>query len=99
VSPAWQAFVGAEQSVGLFAGADIAAVWQHASGLGDALCRGLGLPEQHQAIVTWADPDSSQLARLTAAGIRASGRAGRLRAAFHVWNTEADVAAALHALA
>jgi selenocysteine lyase/cysteine desulfurase len=99
VSPAWQAFVGAEQSIRLFADADIAALWQHASGLGDALCRGLGIPEQHQAIVAWPDPDGSQLARLTARGIRASGRAGRLRAAFHVWNTEADVAAVLRALA
>nr|WP_300143930.1 aminotransferase class V-fold PLP-dependent enzyme [Propionicimonas sp.] len=99
VSPAWQAFVGAEQSIGLFADADVSALWQHASGLGDALCRGLGIPEQHRAIVTWADPDGGRLARLTAAGVRASGRAGRVRAAFHVWNTEADVEAALRALA
>ncbi len=98
VSPAWQAFVGAEQSISLFAGADIAAVWGHASGLGDALCRGLGLPSHHQAIVTWADPDGSQLARMATAGIRASGRAGRVRAAFHVWNTDADVEAVLAAL-
>ncbi len=99
VSPAWQAFVGAEQSIGLFAAADVAAIWRHASGLGDALCRGLGLPEQHQAIVTVADPDGTLLGLLTAAGIRASGRAGRLRLAFHVWNTAADVAAVLSALA
>lgn len=99
VSPAWQAFVGAEQSIGLFAAADVAAIWRHASGLGDAVCRGLGVAEQHQAIVTLADPDGDRLARLTAAGIRASGRAGRLRLAFHVWNTPDDVAAVLAALA
>jgi selenocysteine lyase/cysteine desulfurase len=35
---------------------------------------------------------------LIGAGIRASGRAGRLRASFHIWNTEADVDAVLDAL-
>jgi selenocysteine lyase/cysteine desulfurase len=98
VSPAWQAWVGAEQSIGLFASLDIHSVWRHASGLGDQLCEALGIPQQHQAIVTWADPDEADLSRLVAAGIRASGRAGRLRAAFHLWNTEADVAAVLDAL-
>ncbi|MCC6498595.1 MAG: aminotransferase class V-fold PLP-dependent enzyme [Propionibacteriaceae bacterium] len=98
VSPAWQAFVGAEQSITLFADADTPSLWRHATGLGDTLCAGLGIPEQGQAIVTWADPDGSQLARLTAAGIRASGRGGRVRAAFHVWNTEADVRSVLAAL-
>lgn len=98
VSPAWQAWIGAEQSIALFAGLDIAEVWGHASGLGDALCRGLGIPEQHQAIVTWPDADGAQIARLAAAGIRASGRAGRLRASFHLWNDESDVEAVLAAL-
>jgi selenocysteine lyase/cysteine desulfurase len=98
VSPAWQAWVGAEQSISLFASLDIDAVWSHASGLGDHLCDALGIPQQHQAIVTWADPDRTDLDRLIAGGIRASGRAGRLRASFHLWNTEADVAAVMNAL-
>jgi selenocysteine lyase/cysteine desulfurase len=98
VSPAWQAWVGAEQSLALFAGLDIHSVWNLAAGLGDQLCDGLGIAQQHQAIVTWADPDRHDLDRLIAAGIRASGRAGRLRASFHLWNTEADVAAVLAAL-
>jgi selenocysteine lyase/cysteine desulfurase len=98
VSPAWQAFVGASASISLFADADLPALWEHAAGLGDALCDGLGLPARHQAIVTWPDPDGRGLARLTAAGLRVSGRAGRVRAAFHVWNTADDVAWALDAL-
>jgi selenocysteine lyase/cysteine desulfurase len=98
VSPAWQAWVGAEQSISLFASLDIPSVWAHASGLGDQLCDALGVPQQHQAIVTWADPDKAELGKLIAAGIRASGRAGRLRASFHLWNTEADVAAVVTAL-
>ena len=98
VSPAWQAWVGAEQSLALFAGLDIAEVWQRTSGLGDALCDALGIPRQHQAIVSWPDASGSDLGKLTGAGIRASGRAGRLRAAFHLWNDETDVAAVVAAL-
>jgi selenocysteine lyase/cysteine desulfurase len=98
VSPAWQAWVGAEQAISLFASLDIPSVWAHAAGLGDQLCDALAIPQQHQAIVTWADPDRRELDCLIAAGIRASGRAGRLRASFHLWNTEADVAAVVAAL-
>jgi Selenocysteine lyase len=97
-SPAWQAFAGAEAAIGLFAAADLDEVWRHCSELGDQLCEGLGLPAAHQAIVSWPDPDGCQLAALTAAGIKASGRAGRVRVAFAIWNTPADVAAVLQAL-
>jgi len=98
VSPAWQAWAGAEPAIAMFASLDIAEVWARASGLGDALCDSLGIERQGQAIVTWADPDGLDLARLVAAGLTASGRAGRLRAAFHLWNDESDVAAVVAAL-
>lgn len=98
VSPAWPAWVGAEPAIRLFSELDVAEVWTYASGLGDLLCDGLGIPQQHQAIVTWVDPEGDDLGRLIAAGIRASGRAGRLRAAFHLWNDEQDVADVLAAL-
>lgn len=98
VSPAWQAWVGAEQSISMFAELDIHEVWARAAGLGELLCRELELPIQRQAIVSWPDPDGSQLATMTAAGIRISGRAGRARASFHLWNTEEDVAAIVRAV-
>lgn len=98
VSPAWQAWIGAEQSLALFASLDLGEVWQHAAGLGDLLCAELGVPPQHQAIVSWPDATGGDLGKLAAAGIRASGRAGRLRASFHLWNDERDVAAVVHAL-
>lgn len=98
VSPPWQAWVGAEPALRMFAGLDAAEIWARASGLGDQLCEALGIPQQHQAIVTWADPDGSDLQKLGAAGIRASGRAGRLRASFHLWNDESDVEAVLRVL-
>ncbi len=98
VSPAWPAWVGAEPAIRMFAGLDIAEVWERTSGLGDALCDGLGIPRQGQAIVTWADPDKTDLAALAAAGIKASGRAGRMRASFHLWNDESDVESVIRAL-
>jgi selenocysteine lyase/cysteine desulfurase len=93
VSPAWPAWIGAEQSIGLFAGLDIAEVWALTSGLGDALCEAVGIPAQRQAIVTWPDASGGDLKKLIDAGIRVSGRAGRLRASFHLWNDLTDVEA------
>ena len=98
VSPAWPAWVGAEPAIRMFASLDLAEVWAYASGLGDALCDALGIPQQHQAIVTWLDPSGSDLKRLTDAGVTVSGRAGRLRAAFHLWNDQSDVDAVVAAL-
>jgi selenocysteine lyase/cysteine desulfurase len=100
VSPAWQAFVGAEPALDLFASLDRAALQEHATGLAGAFRAGLGLEEvaRPSAIITWSDPDGRDLTRLTEAGIAASGRAGRARVAFHVFNDEQDVADALQAL-
>ena len=98
VSPAWQAWIGAEQSIALFAALDIGEVWARASGLGDALCDALGIPQQHQAIVTWPDASGTDLRKLVDAGVRVSGRAGRLRASFHLWNDDSDVLAVVRAL-
>ncbi|PPG21598.1 aminotransferase class V-fold PLP-dependent enzyme [Rathayibacter toxicus] len=91
VSPAWQAFVGAEASLGLFRSLDISAVWAHTSGLGNVLCKRLDREPQHRAIVSWPDAEGADLERLLAAGLRVSGRGGLLRIAFHVWNDESDV--------
>nr|RZI34218.1 Isopenicillin N epimerase [Cryobacterium sp. SO1] len=98
VSPAWPAWVGTRVALEFCARLDPAAVYAHDTGLGNALSAGLGLPQRNQAIVTWADPAGTDLGRLTAAGITASGRAGRARVAFHLWNTPADVDAVLAAL-
>jgi len=97
VSPAWQAWPGAVAALEHAVALDQHAVWRHATGLADRLCDALGSPRQGdgqgdgQAIVTFADADGSALRALTAAGLTASGRAGRLRIAFHLWNDESDV--------
>jgi selenocysteine lyase/cysteine desulfurase len=100
VSPAWQAFIGAAPALELFASLDATALYAHTTGLAAAFGRRMGMPqpERASAIVTWSDPDGDDLARLTAAGIVASGRAGRARLAFHVFNDEADVERAIAAL-
>lgn len=98
VSPAWQAWVGAEPAIAMFAGLDMDEVWAWTSGTGDLLCDALGIERQHQPIVTWDDAERTDLEKLIAAGIRASGRAGRLRASFHIWNDESDVEAVVSAL-
>lgn len=98
VSPAWPVWPGTAAALALFDELDPAAVHAHATALGDAFADGLGLPGRGRAIVTWPDPDGTALARLGAAGLRASGRAGRARVAFHLWNTTADVEAALRAV-
>lgn len=100
VSPAWQAFVGAEPALALFADADMTAIHRHTTDLATRLrtARGLPAPATPSAIVTWPDPDGADLARLAAAGITASGRAGRARLAFHVFNDDDDVERAVRAL-
>lgn len=100
VSPAWQAFVGAAPALELFASLDPAQLHAHATGLAASFREGLGLaaPERASAIVAWDDPDGCELSRLTTAGITASGRSGRARVAFHVFNDEDDVDLALAAL-
>ena len=100
VSPAWQAFVGAEPALALFASLDSHELHAHATGLARRFREGLGLdaPPRESAIVTWADAEGADLARLIDAGIVASGRAGRARVAFHLFNDEHDVELALAAL-
>lgn len=101
VSPAWQAFTGAAPALALFARADMDDIHAHCTGLAAAFRAQMGIaaPERPSAIVTWEDPDGADLARLTAAGITASGRAGRARVAFHVFNDQIDVSRAAAALA
>ncbi|WP_308209167.1 hypothetical protein [Actinoallomurus purpureus] len=64
--------------------------------LADRFLAGLGLPPTGSAIVSVDVPGAAE--RLAAAGVRAAVRDGRLRAAFHLYTTDADVDLALNAL-
>lgn len=100
VSPAWQACVGAEPALALFAHADADALHAEVTGLAAQFRARLGLPapSRPSAIVTWPDAAGSDLIRLTAAGITASGRRGNARVAFHIFNDASDVDLAARAL-
>ncbi|QAY73710.1 aminotransferase class V-fold PLP-dependent enzyme [Agromyces protaetiae] len=102
VSPAWHAWVGAEVALGFAASLDLGtgpgSVHSHDVGLANAFRARLGLEPSDSAIVTWPDESGDALAALTAAGIMASGRAGRARVAFHLWNDDEDVALAAAAV-
>lgn len=100
VSPAWQAFVGAEPALRAFASADMSEVYEWTTRLAAEFRSRLGVaqPLRPSAIVTWPDADGCALALLTAAGMTASGRNGSARVAFHIFNDLDDVERAAAAL-
>ena len=98
LSPAWHAWVGAEAAMGFALSLDPDEVRDHDVGLANAFRARLGLEPSNSAIVSWADPEGSHLAALTASGVVAAGRAGRARVSFHLWNDEEDVDLAARAI-
>jgi selenocysteine lyase/cysteine desulfurase len=96
VSPAWFSWVCAAPALAVIEDIGVPAIHDHDVALANRFLLGLGRPPGNSAIVTVDVPDAE--ARLSAAGIRAAVRAGRIRASFHVYSTEADVDAALNAL-
>ena len=96
-SPAWFSWVGTAPALELLLELGVDAIHAHDLALANRFRRGLGLPEADSAIVSVGVPGAAE--RLERAGIRASVRAGSVRASFHVYNTESDVDAALEALA
>ncbi|MCF0093661.1 aminotransferase class V-fold PLP-dependent enzyme [Micromonospora sp. MH99] len=97
ISPAWFSWVGAAPAMELIAEIGVPAIQEHDVALANRFLTGLGRPPGDSAIVAVDVPGAEQ--RLAAAGIRAAVRAGRVRASFHLYSTEADVDAALEALA
>jgi selenocysteine lyase/cysteine desulfurase len=96
VSPAWFCWAAAAPALELLAATGVPAIHAHDLALANRFRQGLDLPPGDSAIVSLDLPDAA--ARLEGAEVRASVRAGRLRAAFHLYTTEADVDRALEAL-
>ncbi|MDQ3721960.1 MAG: aminotransferase class V-fold PLP-dependent enzyme [Actinomycetota bacterium] len=96
-SPAWFSWVGAQPALELLNRIGVGAVYEHDVALANRFRAGLGLDPSDSAIVSVALEGAAE--RLAQAGIVAALRGGRLRASWHVYNTEADVDAALDALA
>jgi selenocysteine lyase/cysteine desulfurase len=96
-SPAWFSWVGTAPSIELINRIGVEAIFEHDTRLANRFRSGLGLPSSDSAIVSCAVEGAE--AAFERAGILAAVRAGSLRASFHVYNTDADVEAALNALA
>jgi selenocysteine lyase/cysteine desulfurase len=96
-SPAWFSWVGTQPALELLNRIGIAAVYDHDVALANRFRAGLGLPPSDSAIVSVELAGGAEA--LERAGIVAALRGGRLRASWHLYNTDADVDAALAALA
>jgi selenocysteine lyase/cysteine desulfurase len=95
-SPAWFSWVGAAPALEFLASIDAKKIFDHNITLANSLLTGLSLPTQNSAIITLDRPDAGE--RLKDAGIRTSVRAGKVRASFHLYNNEDDVALAVSVL-
>lgn len=96
ISPAWFSYVGTAPALELIERIGVTAIGAHNIRLANRFLAGLGRPPGNSAIVTVEMPDAAT--RLRAAGVRAAVRAGRVRASFHIYSTDADVDLALNAL-
>ena len=96
VSPAWFSWVGTAPALAVIEDIGVQAIHDHNVALANRFLAGLDQPTGNSAIVTVDVPEADR--KLEAAGVRAAVRAGRVRASFHVYSTEADVDLALDAL-
>ncbi|MBV9329824.1 MAG: aminotransferase class V-fold PLP-dependent enzyme [Chloroflexi bacterium] len=100
VSLAWHAWAGAAVSMQLLADWQARGLLDEPLALARRLAAQLGLPEPAGSIVSVpvADADSVR-DELASRGVKAAVRAGSVRLSTHVYNTAADVEAAVSALA
>jgi selenocysteine lyase/cysteine desulfurase len=96
-SPAWFSWVGTQPALELVNRIGVASVYDHDVALANRFRAGLDLEPSDSAIVCVDLPDAAD--RLERAGIRAAMRGGRLRVSCHLYNVEADIDAALDAIA
>jgi selenocysteine lyase/cysteine desulfurase len=96
-SPAWFSWVGTAPALELINRIGVEAIHEHDLRLANRFREGLGLPPGDSAIVMADAPGAAEA--FERARILAAVRLGRVRASFHVYNTDADVDAALEALA
>jgi selenocysteine lyase/cysteine desulfurase len=96
ISPAWFAYVGTTPALELVERIGVARIHDHDVALANRFLAGLGQPPGDSAIATVDVTGAEE--KLRRAGVRAAVRAGRVRASFHVYSTEADVDMALAAL-
>src|SRR4051812_17273133 len=88
-SPAWFSWVGTQPALELVNAIGVEAIHAHDVALANRFRAGLGLEDGDSAIVSVDSADAA--GALEGAGIVAAVRGGRLRASWHIYNTEADV--------
>jgi selenocysteine lyase/cysteine desulfurase len=96
-SPAWFSWVGTAPVLELVNEIGVGRIHAHDLALANRFRAGLGLEPGDSAIVMTDVPGAER--KLARAGVMAAVKLGRVRASFHLYNTEADVDAALNALA
>lgn len=97
VSPAWFSWHLAARALETFERLGVARIHEHDVALALRLRAGLGI-EPHPSAIVSIDAGPAAAARLAAAGVKASLRAGRVRLSCHLYNSERDVDLALDAL-
>ncbi len=98
VSPAWPQYDALEQSLALQEELGIAWLHEHSVGLANRLRESIGMPLADSAIVSVPDADDAIVTAARRAGLRLSSRQGAARFAFHAYNTETEVDAAIEAV-
>lgn len=88
--PVWPAWSALEHTLALLEETGVEAVHAHDTALGDLLRARLDLEPAGSAIVSVSAP-AGGVERVLAEGIAVAARNGRLRASFHLYNTEEDV--------
>jgi selenocysteine lyase/cysteine desulfurase len=99
VSPAWLAWAGAVPALEVLGSVPTSVIRDHDVALANALRERLGLETCARPVVSLHDPTGAMAHRLEQAGAVVASRAGRVRIAFHVWNTADDVTLVADALA
>jgi len=89
LSPGWLNWVALVPALELLLDVGVATIRRHNIGLANSLREQLGLGPSNSAIVSLELEPNFDDARL--AGLHTAHRAGRLRAGFHLYNTEEDV--------
>jgi selenocysteine lyase/cysteine desulfurase len=93
VSPAWFSWVATAPALEVLLDVGVDAIHAHNVGLANRMRAALDLAPSDSAIVSAELPGAME--RLSAAGIVAAERGGRLRTSWHLYNTVADVDALL----
>ena len=89
VGPAWFPWVATAPTLKLLLEIGIEMIHEHDVRLANRFRDGLGLPPGDSAIVSTELPEAE--VRLRGTRVMAAARAGLLRTAWHVYNTDADV--------